>query len=92
MMLVRKLRRGQQGIDLEKFNRGEEKKKPKGTPNDLDLYGLQQSKSNTSAAAAAAVEDEKEQLARKVRSNNFTQQTNALDVNKHMWVPRFGED
>jgi len=82
MMLIRKLRRAQQGIDLEKLNRGEEKKKPKPTPTDLDAFGLQKS---ASAAAAAAVDaDETEQLARKVRMNNFTQQTNALDVNKHM--------
>lgn len=29
-------------------------------------------------------EDEKERLKRLVRNNNFTQQTNALDVDKHM--------
>jgi hypothetical protein len=83
MMLIRKLRRGQQGIDLEKFNRGEGKSKPKPTPTDLDNFGLQKAHA-AAAAAAAADEDEKDQLARKVRSNNFTQQTNALDVNKHM--------
>ena len=29
-------------------------------------------------------EDDKERLKRMVRSNNFTQQTNALDVDRHM--------
>lgn len=29
-------------------------------------------------------EDDKERVKRMVRSNNFTQQTNALDVDKHM--------
>lgn len=81
MILIRKLRRGQQGIDLEKFNRGEEKKKPKDTVSDLDQFGLQQGKGSSSAGG---IQDETEQLARKVRANNFTQQTNALDVNKHM--------
>ncbi len=32
------------------------------------------------------LEDENERAKRLVRSNNFTQQTNALDVDKHMWV------
>ena len=30
------------------------------------------------------LEDERERAKRLVRSNNFTQQTNALDVDKHM--------
>ena len=29
-------------------------------------------------------EDDQERVKRMVRSNNFTQQTNALDVDKHM--------
>jgi len=31
-------------------------------------------------------EDDQERVKRMVRSNNFTQQTNALDVDKHMYV------
>jgi hypothetical protein len=90
MILLRKLRRGQQGIDLEKFNRGEARKRPKDTVADMDAYGLQSagglshSASSSSKPRADAGDDEGEQLARKVRQNNFTQQTNALDVNKHM--------
>lgn len=78
MILLRKLRRSHQGIDLEKLNRGDEKKKavdPDDVP--LDNFGLQKH-------AAEDGGDEKDALARKVRSNNFTQQTNALDVDKHM--------
>lgn len=77
MILLRKLRRSHQGIDLEKLNRGDEKKKavnPDDVP--LDKFGLQK--------PGAEEGDEKDALARKVRSNNFTQQTNALDVDKHM--------
>lgn len=78
-MLLRKLRRSQQGIELEKLNRGDEKKKKRIDPDDvpLDKFGLQKT-------TAAEEGDEKDALARKVRSNNFTQQTNALDVDKHM--------
>ena len=77
-MLLRKLRRNQQGIELEKLNRGDEKKK-KINPDDvpLDKFGLQHTGTTEEG-------DEKDALARKVRSNNFTQQTNALDVDKHM--------
>jgi hypothetical protein len=82
MLMIRKLRKGQQGIDVEKFNRGEAKRAPKPTPSDLASFGIQQT--SKLGAASAAIVDEKEQLARKVLSNNFTQQTNALDVNKHM--------
>lgn len=32
--------------------------------------------------------DEQSIMRKLVRSNNFTQQTNALDVDKHMWVWR----
>lgn len=79
MILLRKLRRSQQGIELEKLNRGDEKKK-KIDPDDvpLDKFGLQKT------GGVAEEGDEKDSLARKVRSNNFTQQTNALDVDKHM--------
>lgn len=78
MILLRKLRRSQQGIELEKLNRGDAKKKtvdPADVP--LDKFGLQKTDADGGG-------DEKDALARKVRSNNFTQQTNALDVDKHM--------
>lgn len=78
MILLRKLRRSQQGIELEKLNRGDEKKKKIDADDvPLDKFGLQKT-------TAAEEGDEKDALARKVRSNNFTQQTNALDVDKHM--------
>jgi hypothetical protein len=80
MILLRKLRRAekQQGIDLERFNRGEEKA-PKGPEIEYDKFGL-----HPSTAAEEEGEDEAARAARKVMSNNFTQQTNALDTDKHM--------
>ena len=91
MLLLRKLRRAQPGIELERFNRGEEKQ-----PRDdlgVDQYGLQSHAGEkdewvrivlewTSAESSFATEQER--MKRMVRSNNFTQQTNALDVDKHM--------
>ncbi|RPD66907.1 hypothetical protein L227DRAFT_8356 [Lentinus tigrinus ALCF2SS1-6] len=80
---LRKLRKAREGIDAEKLTKGDLKKKRK-RPKEEDevVYGLR---------PGAKVDDEDEDAedaeakARKVvRSNNFTQQTNALDVDKHM--------
>ncbi|KLT43126.1 hypothetical protein CC85DRAFT_68287 [Cutaneotrichosporon oleaginosum] len=78
MILLRKLRRAekQQGIDLERFNRGEEKA-PKTHEIEYDKFGLHPS-------VKEEEDDEATRAARKVMSNNFTQQTNALDTDKHM--------
>lgn len=83
MILLRKLRRAekQQGIDLEKFNRGEEKRKAKEPVIEYEKFGLHPS---TTSTAADVDEDANTRIARKVMSNNFTQQTNALDTDKHM--------
>ncbi|BEI80654.1 hypothetical protein CcaverHIS002_0111830 [Cutaneotrichosporon cavernicola] len=77
MMVLRKLRRAekQAGIDLERFNRGEEKA-PKAPEIEYDKFGLHPSVPDG--------EDETARAARKVMTNNFTQQTNALDTDKHM--------
>ncbi|WWD16039.1 hypothetical protein CI109_100464 [Kwoniella shandongensis] len=94
LVLLRKLRKSQsqQGIDLEKLNRGEQKKSKGGKKKEdekekdaADMYGLQ-------AGGLSGGKDEKdedpandsERAKRLVRANNFTQQTNALDVDKHM--------
>lgn len=83
MILLRKLRRAekQQGIDLERFNRGEEKRKPKEPVIEYEKFGL-----HPSTSAVDENEDVNARMARKVMSNNFTQQTNALDTDKHMCV------
>lgn len=84
MILLRKLRRAekQQGIDLERLNRGEERKKAKEPEIEYDKFGLHPSTSTPTPAEAD--EDVAQRMARKVMSNNFTQQTNALDTDKHM--------
>ncbi|KAF8326423.1 hepatocellular carcinoma-associated antigen 59-domain-containing protein [Amanita rubescens] len=67
---LRKLRRAREGIDVTKLQKG-----------DGELGGLQKGVRDND-------EDEMEDLTiktrRVIRSNNFTQQTNALDVDKHM--------
>ncbi|WVQ98837.1 hypothetical protein IAU59_005968 [Kwoniella sp. CBS 9459] len=87
LVMLRKLRKMQahQGIDLERLNRGEVKKvKGKKKDEDLDAgekYGLQAGKGGDDKDED---ENDKDRPKRLVRSNNFTQQTNALDVDKHM--------
>ncbi|WVW82952.1 hypothetical protein I302_104967 [Kwoniella bestiolae CBS 10118] len=94
LVLLRKLRKSQaqQGIDLEKLNRGEQEKrigkgKKKDKEKDFDAsekYGLQAGPSRGGEEKDDELEDENERAKRLVRTNNFTQQTNALDVDKHM--------
>ncbi|WVF72068.1 hypothetical protein IAT40_006880 [Kwoniella sp. CBS 6097] len=90
LVMLRKLRKMQahQGIDLERLNRGEEKKVKGKKKEDLDAgekYGLQ---AGTGSGRGGDDKDEDENdkngAKRLVRANNFTQQTNALDVDKHM--------
>lgn len=80
LLALRKLRKLQQGqgIDLERFNRGEEAKRKTEPDIEFDKFGLK------TKSATPELEDENARAARKVRSNNFTGQTNALDVDKHM--------
>ncbi|KAK1223320.1 hypothetical protein PQX77_013797 [Marasmius sp. AFHP31] len=66
---LRKLRKSRQGIDAAKLTKGEVKKKRKKVDEEEE----------------AEQEETQQQKSRKaVRANNFTQQTNALDVDKHM--------
>ncbi|KAI0340739.1 hypothetical protein BDW22DRAFT_1359550 [Trametopsis cervina] len=82
---LRKLRKAREGIDVNKLSKGDvrkKKKKPKET--EAEVGGLQQ----PGVSGTHEVEDEEEDAEAKarrvVRSNNFTQQTNTLDVDKHM--------
>ncbi|KAG6845428.1 hypothetical protein H0H87_009335 [Tephrocybe sp. NHM501043] len=79
---LRKLRRSRQGIDASKLNKGDvRKKKKRPREEEGDKGGLRKS------AREEEEEDDEEKEARArrvVRANNFTQQTNALDVDKHM--------
>ncbi|KAI3616703.1 hypothetical protein WG66_011484 [Moniliophthora roreri] len=68
---LRKLRKSRQGIDSTKLSQGDKKKKRKKAEVDNE----------------EEQEDEQQLKSRRaVRANNFTQQTNALDVDKHMMV------
>ncbi|KIM46463.1 hypothetical protein M413DRAFT_441556 [Hebeloma cylindrosporum] len=81
LLELRKLRKSRQGIDVSKLNKGDLKKKRK-RPKEGDQGGLKQ---GPPAHEDEEDEEEKEARTRRViRSNNFTQQTNALDVDKHM--------
>ncbi|THH33476.1 hypothetical protein EUX98_g708 [Antrodiella citrinella] len=80
---LRKLRRARLGIDATRLTKGDEKKKKKRPRDeDVDQGGLQK--------GAEPDEDEDEakeaelKARRSVRTSNFTQQTNTLDVDKHM--------
>jgi hypothetical protein len=93
LILLRKLRKAKQGIDLQRLNRGEDKHKHRGgggSGSDSGSGGLQtQQKSKTASKEDRGdptddFADEAERLKNLVRSNNFTQQTNALDVDRHM--------
>ncbi|KAJ3516151.1 hypothetical protein NLJ89_g1308 [Agrocybe chaxingu] len=81
LLELRKLKRAREGIDVNKLNKGDNKKK-KRPREEKDQGGLRK-------GAAAHDEDDEEEdkdakTRRVIRSNNFTQQTNALDVDKHM--------
>lgn len=71
LLELQRLRKTGAGIDITKLNKGVAKKKPK--------------KVVANDETATNDEGDAEAKARKVvRTNNFTKQTNALDVDKHM--------
>ncbi|KAL4247030.1 TLS1 family protein [Abortiporus biennis] len=79
---LRKLRRAREGIDISKLSKGDIKKKKRKREEEGDQGGLKKG-----ADIDEEEEDEEGKAAkarRAVRSNNFTQQTNVLDVDKHM--------
>ncbi|KAF9809855.1 hypothetical protein IEO21_07216 [Rhodonia placenta] len=79
---LRKLRRTREGIDVQKLVKGDVKKKKK-RPRETE-----EEQGGLRKGATKDDDDEEEDAetkARKVvRTNNFTQQTNVLDVDKHM--------
>ncbi|KAJ4479185.1 hepatocellular carcinoma-associated antigen 59-domain-containing protein [Lentinula aciculospora] len=82
LLELRKLKRLRQGIDAVKLSQGAEKKRRKRTREEEEEIqgGLRKG-----AAVDEDEEEDKDAKARRVvRANNFTQQTNALDVDKHM--------
>ncbi|CAH7687610.1 hepatocellular carcinoma-associated antigen 59-domain-containing protein [Phakopsora pachyrhizi] len=89
---LRKLKKSRGGIELEKLNAGEPRKKKKkknskaNTDNlgeeDTEKYGLQ--KDEDIKKDESDHEDEESRAKKLIKANNFTQQTNTLDVDKHM--------
>ncbi|KAK4688155.1 hypothetical protein P7C73_g1959, partial [Tremellales sp. Uapishka_1] len=92
LIMLRKLRKSQPGIDILKLNRGEDKKKgkkKKGGDEEVeagaaDKFGLHGGKGKGDEEGDAELDENGEIAKRLVRTNNFTSQTNALDVDKHM--------
>ena len=79
LLELQRLRKTGAGIDIAKLNKGVDKKKPK-KPAVSD-----EAEAHADADVEAEAEAEAEAKARKVvRTNNFTKQTNVLDVDKHM--------
>ncbi|KAJ1308888.1 hypothetical protein OPQ81_004575 [Rhizoctonia solani] len=87
LLELRKLRRQKQGIDSTKLNAGSIKKKKRKDDDGEDgdeKYGLRPG-GRRDAEEDEANPDGSEDVAKKIiKSNNFTQQTNKLDVDKHM--------
>ncbi|KAG1734984.1 hypothetical protein EDB19DRAFT_1896336 [Suillus lakei] len=78
---LRKLKKSRQGIDVSKLSKGDAKKRKRKTAEDgQEVQG--------GLRAGARVDDEEAstdaKARRAVRTSNFTQQTNVLDVDKHM--------
>ncbi|KAH9899597.1 hepatocellular carcinoma-associated antigen 59-domain-containing protein [Cubamyces lactineus] len=79
---LRKLRKAREGIDVAKLSKGDLKKKRKRVKEEEVVAGLRPGAPVDHDDEDA--EDTEAKTRKVVRSNNFTQQTNALDVDKHM--------
>ncbi|KAH9943205.1 hepatocellular carcinoma-associated antigen 59-domain-containing protein [Epithele typhae] len=81
---LRKLRKAREGINVAKLSTGDTKKKRKRPKEEEEVaYGLQPG-APTHDDDDEDAEDAETKTRKVVRANNFTQQTNALDVDKHM--------
>ncbi|KAG6333311.1 hypothetical protein ID866_5778 [Astraeus odoratus] len=82
LLELRKLRKARQGIDVQRLSRGDAKRKKRRRADEdehQDPGGLK------AGSKVDEVDEDAEAKARRaVRTNNFTQQTNAVDVDKHM--------
>ncbi|MBW0495430.1 hypothetical protein O181_035145 [Austropuccinia psidii MF-1] len=97
IIALRKLKQAKVGIELNKLNAGEPKKKKKKrnsksliTGESNDSEGLLQPHADDLKKDDRMDEDEPEdddaRTRKIIKSNNFTQQTNTLDVDKHMML------
>ncbi|KAI0029042.1 hepatocellular carcinoma-associated antigen 59-domain-containing protein [Vararia minispora EC-137] len=85
---LRKLRQARQGIDAAKLSAGDVKRQRKRTVQELEgddvQYGLRPGARVAPEEEDGRDDDKTAKARRAVRANNFTQQTNVLDVDKHM--------
>ncbi|KAI9000763.1 hepatocellular carcinoma-associated antigen 59-domain-containing protein [Trametes punicea] len=79
---LRKLRKSREGIDVAKLSKGDLKKKRKRPKEEEVVAGLRPGASVDHDDNEG--EDTDAKTRKVVRTNNFTQQTNTLDVDKHM--------
>ncbi|EGG09654.1 uncharacterized protein MELLADRAFT_74358 [Melampsora larici-populina 98AG31] len=98
IIALRKLKKSRGGIDLERLNAGQPKKKKKKRTTkgateaeeqidqpDIEEYGVQDGSAQKDDRMEEEEPEDEDARARKIiKSNNFTQQTNTLDVDKHM--------
>ncbi|KAI0290078.1 hepatocellular carcinoma-associated antigen 59-domain-containing protein [Multifurca ochricompacta] len=88
LLELRKFRRARQGIDSSTLIKGDIKKKRRRKSEDggenEPAGGLQPGAQMSEDSDSDDPEDNAAKMRRAVRANNFTQQTNALDVDKHM--------
>lgn len=88
LLELRKFRQARKGIDASKLTKGDGKKKRRRKPDDgednMPVGGLRPGAQVSDESDSDEPEDKAAKMRRAVRANNFTQQTNALDVDKHM--------
>ncbi|EKM79907.1 hypothetical protein AGABI1DRAFT_39047 [Agaricus bisporus var. burnettii JB137-S8] len=83
---LRRLRRARRGIDVARLNKGDVKRRRK---REREEEGEEEGEQGGLRKGAPVEEDDEEankeaKARRVVRTNNFTQQTNVMDVDKHM--------
>ncbi|KAL6309850.1 hepatocellular carcinoma-associated antigen 59-domain-containing protein [Sparassis latifolia] len=81
---LRKLRRAREGIDAARLTKGDVKKKRKRPREGDEPQGGLRKGADVNDNEEEEEEDAEAKARRVVRTNNFTQQTNVLDVDKHM--------
>ncbi|TRM67908.1 hepatocellular carcinoma-associated antigen 59-domain-containing protein [Schizophyllum amplum] len=79
---LRKLRKAHEGIDAKKLSQGDRKKRKRAAPEEQG--GLRKGARVEPAEDEETEEGKTAKARRVVRNNNFTQQTNTLDIDKHM--------
>jgi len=83
LLELRKLRKSREGIDATRLTKGDAKKKKK-RPREEEEEGPEGGLRKGADPDSEEEEDKEAKARRAVRTNNFTQQTNTLDVDKHM--------